>query len=123
MVYRHMIDRALGHSLVESGLERLDDGHTAALLDRQQTGRAVVQVAGQNHADDPWSIAVGSGAKERIDGWPVSVFLGTTGQPEVAVAQQEMTVGRSDVDSAGLDGLAVASMVDRQGTRPAQNPR
>jgi hypothetical protein len=110
VIYRHVIDRAPRHSLVEGRPERLHDGDTFPLFDGEQPGGAVVEITRQHHTDDPGSKAVGGCAEERIESGAVPVFLGSLRQPSVAITEKEVVIGRSYVDSAGFDGLAVTGM-------------
>jgi hypothetical protein len=66
VVYRHVLDGAPGHALIEGGFRILYHGQSTPLLDSQQAGGAVVQITGENHANNTGSIAEGGRAEEWV---------------------------------------------------------
>ena len=111
MVHRHVVDGAPGHALIVGGFRILYHGQTTPLLDSQQAGGAVVQVAGENHANNTGSIAEGGCAEERVKRRPMTVLLGPTGETHMTVGYVQVAVGRGYVDPTRLDGLSIARVV------------
>jgi hypothetical protein len=107
--------------LIEGGLRILYDGQSTSLLDSQQAGSAVVQVAGENDADNPGSIAERRGAEERIQGRPMAVLLGPTGETHMTVGHVQVAIGRGYVDPTRLDGLSIAGVPGEKWAGPVQN--
>ena len=50
-----------------------------------------------------------------------AVFVRSLGHPDSAGLDEQVAVGRSDIDEAGTEALAVPGVVSRQHTRTAQN--
>jgi hypothetical protein len=63
------------------------------------------------------------GTEERVDGRTVAVFFGPAGEPNAAVVQVEVTIRRSDIDSAGLDRLTIGGVSRRQWSCSAEDVR
>ena len=92
----------------------LNDGGATARLDRLQAGRAVVEPAGQEHADHGSAVGQGGGAKQRVDRRSRMVLLAAARQVQRAAQHEQVMVGGRDVDPARLDALAVARLRGRQ---------
>jgi hypothetical protein len=100
------------------GLARvLHHGQAAAVLDRLQAGGAVVEGAGQHHADRTRAVFERGAAEQRVDRRPAVVFLGPAAQADRARLEQHVAVGRGEVDRAGARHVAVARLHHPQ--RPA----
>jgi hypothetical protein len=82
----------------ERGLRILHDRDPAALLDAEQTRRAIAQVAGEQGADDSVPIVVRGAAEERVDRRPMPVFLGAAAETSVPVLDEQVAVRLRDVD-------------------------
>jgi len=92
----------------EVGLVRvLHDGHAAAALDGEQAARAVVEVAGEHHADHAGAVGRGGGAEEWVDGGAVAVLARAGHEAHAPGLEQQVGVGRCDVHGARLDRGAV----------------
>jgi hypothetical protein len=123
VVYRHVLYGAPGHALIEGGFRILDHGQTTPLLDSQQAGGAVFQVAGENDADNARTIAESGRAEERVEGRPMTVLLGPARETHMTVGYVQVAVGRGYVDPTRLDGLSIARVVGGKWPRPVQNVR
>jgi hypothetical protein len=66
VVYLHVLDGAPGHALIEGGFRILYHRQTTPLLDSQQAGGAIVEVTGENHANNTGSIAERGRAEEGV---------------------------------------------------------
>jgi hypothetical protein len=117
----HMVDGAPGHSLIQRGLQGLNDGGAAVLLDGEKPRRAVVEIARKHYSDNPAPVTMGGGPKQRIDCRPMTVLFGTTGQPGLSVGEVQVTIRRGDIYPAGLNGLAIDGMTSRKWSGPVQN--
>jgi Flp pilus assembly protein TadG len=111
VVYRHVLNGAPGHALIQGGFRILYHGQTTPLLDPQQPRGAVVQVTGENDANNAGSITEGGRAEERVQGRPMTVLLGPTGETHMTVGYVQVAVGRGYVDPTRLDGLSIARVV------------
>jgi hypothetical protein len=107
-------NRALRHAVVFGVVGRLHDGDAAALLDRPQPRRAVVEDAGQDDADGALAVQVRGRAKERVDGRTVAIVFGTARDAHSVIVDEEVMVRRRDVDVRGADEVAVLGSNDRQ---------
>src|SRR5215211_2247191 len=121
MVDLNMLERVARHAGVQRVRRVLDNSNATARLDRQQSGGPVVQGARQDHPDHPGRVLTGGAAEQRVDGRPVAVLPRPAGKVHVAGPQQDMAIGRGDVDLPGLDWLAVPDMAGRQRAMPAQD--
>jgi hypothetical protein len=108
---------------VQGCFDILDQREAALLLDCQQPGSAVAQVTREHYPDDSRTILMRSGTEERVDGRTMAVFFGPAGEPNVAVVQVEVTIRRSDIDSAGLDRLPIRGVSRRQWSCSAEDVR
>ncbi|HEY3911682.1 MAG TPA: hypothetical protein VGM07_17610 [Stellaceae bacterium] len=81
----------------------LHDGKTAALLHGGQPCRAVIQQSRQHHADDAWSVADCSRAKERIDGRSSHILARSASKAARAVEEEKVVIGGCDINLAELD--------------------
>jgi hypothetical protein len=94
----------------------LRDGDAAARLHRHHPGRAAVLVPGQHDADDARSVRLRCTAEERVDRRTVSVLLRAANDVHPSWPDEELHVGRSDVDLAALDLLLVERVTRREST-------
>jgi hypothetical protein len=87
----------------ELGVGRiLHDGDAAKLLNRPESSGAIVEVAGQDDADGARPEHLGRRAEQRIDGRPEPVLVWPSGDADPPRFDDEVTVGRGNVDAAGL---------------------
>ena len=121
MIDLHMRERVARHPWVERIGGVLDDSGATARLDRQESGGPVVQGAREDQPDHPGRVLAGGAAEQRVDGRPVTVLARPAGEVHVPAPQQDMVIGRGDVDAPGLDRLAVLDMGGRQRAMPAQD--
>jgi len=96
---------------------------TAAFLDGRQARGAVVEVAGQHHADHALSPCQRGRSEQRIDRGPRVVLAGAARQPDLVGGEQHVVIGRRDVDRAGHERLAVVGMNRRQHAACAEQLR
>jgi hypothetical protein len=92
----------------------LHDRRAAAQLDRPQPGGAVVQRAGQDHADHARAVDVGRRAEQRIDRRPETVLLRAARDADRAVLDQHVMVVGRHVDAPRLDAVAILRIDRRQ---------
>ena len=85
----------------------LHDRDAAAALDRLQAGGAVVEEAGEEHADHAPPPCERRRAEQRIDRRTRVVLLGSAHDAGHAVGHEHVVVGRRDEDPSGLERLAV----------------
>jgi hypothetical protein len=101
----------------------LHDGDAAAIFDRAEAGDAVVAGAGQEHADHASGMDARRAAKQRIDGGPMPVFARACDHADVVRFDQQVPIGRRDVDSTGRNGFAVLRVRRAQRSRSVQDLR
>jgi hypothetical protein len=111
-----MRERTLRHRREQRVSRVLDDGDAAELLDRPQARRPIIEVAGEDDADGTRAEHLRGGAEQRIDGRPEPVFLRSLGRAQVARLDDQMVIGRRDVDTSRLEPFAPA------GAEGAQRP-
>ena len=116
-----MLERVARHTGVERVRGILDDGHAPPRLDGQQPGGPVVQGTREDDADHTVRVLAGGAAEQWVDGGPVAVLARPAGEVHVAGAQQNMVIGRGDVDVAGPDRLAVLDVGGGQWATAAQD--
>src|SRR6185369_4127964 len=110
VVDRYASEGAPRHVPAKSLRRVLHDRDPAARLDLEHPGGAVVLGAGENHAGDTLAIGASGRAEERIDRGPAAVLARPRGKTNDAGLEQEMMVGRSDVDLPGTDRFTVEGM-------------
>ena len=66
------------------------------------------------YANCAWSVDLRGRPEERVDGGAEAVLARPLGDPEDAGFHQQMPVGRSDIDAARLQALAIPGIVRRQ---------
>ena len=101
----------------------LDDGQPAARGDRDQSGGAVVENAGQYDTDHAGAMGQRGGAEQCVDGRPVTVLGRATRQCHPVALHEQVVVGWRDVDVPGRERRAVACGGDRHRTDPAEDVR
>ncbi|MGC4121566.1 MAG: hypothetical protein QM765_44715 [Myxococcales bacterium] len=87
---------------------------TAAAFDGSQAGAAVIESAGEDHADCSRAGGDGGGAKERVDRGAGAVLVRPASQGDVVVLDHHVMVRRGEIDRAGLDGLALVGQAGLQ---------
>ena len=110
-----------GPALGRRGL--LDDDQAAAPLDPRRPRGPVPAGPGQDHADGPLAVRIGRRLEEHVDRRPrvADPPLGREGEP--APLDQEMIIGRGQVDPPGRDDLLVLRLADRERRRTAAGRR
>jgi len=107
----NVLDHALGHRCVQRFAGILHEDDPAPVLDSDRAGGSVIQCAAEDERD---RVASGDGcraSKQRIDRGPVPVLARPPHQAQFfAVIDQQVTVGRSDVNDAAIVAFAVLSM-------------
>ncbi len=91
-VARHAREQRIGRVL--------RDHQTAALMDRQGAGRAVVEHPGEHHTDHPRPECPGCRAEKGIDRGPVATFVRAAGEQHVAVRADKVAIRPGDEDRA-----------------------
>lgn len=121
MVCRDAGQRALGHA-GRKGIGRVpNDRNAAAVLDGPQPGAAIVEHAGQDHADHTRAMLQRCRLEQRVNGGPRMVFLGPPGKPDDVSLLQHVVVWRRDVNHPwpgdvagnGRDSLVGATGADQ----------
>src|SRR5262245_1867982 len=86
----------------------LHDDDATELMDGPQPRGAVVEVAGEDHADRPGSEHLSGGPEQRIDCWPESMLARAFRHTHTARFEEKMPVGWRDIDVAILEPAQVA---------------
>src|SRR5262249_27472361 len=107
----------------ERVIRRLHHGDATRLADGEQSARAVVEHSRQQDADAARTVDSRRTAEQRVDRGPVAVLGGAVSQLDIAGLQQEMDVGRCDINHAWFRGLAVTRGADRQPTGASEDLR
>src|SRR5262249_28193885 len=102
---------------------RLHEGDASGRLDGRKARGAVVELAAEENPDRPGTVTKGGRAEQRIDGRPDEVFTGSGAEPEAAIRDKKMSVGRRDIDHASLDRLAIGRLLDRKQGRSRGDAR
>jgi len=116
-----MPDRVRGHSGIQSIRRVLHHRDPALRLDRRQPRRAVLERTGQHHTNYACAVFASDTPEHRIDCGPVPVLPWAAAQVEMALCDDQMPVGRSDVDPSGPDRLAVGGVRGLEAGLPAQD--
>jgi hypothetical protein len=106
------IDRRLRHAVVFGGGGFLGEGEAAGGLDGVDAGRAVRTGPGQHDPDGRVVHLRRQGGEEPIDGRFGQRFLGGFDQSEATVLNQQVPVGRGDVDRIRHQLAAVLHILD-----------
>ncbi len=101
----------------------LDNGEAAPGFHCVEPGRAVVELTSEDDADDPFSMGPGGAAKKRIDRGPGSVLARTGIELHDAIVNQEMAIGRRDVNAVSLVRHVVLGADGSDSSSPAQDFR
>src|SRR5579884_3074184 len=96
---RDGIARHVGKQRVGGILHHRD---AAAPLDLPKADGAVVQRAAEHDADGAVAVC-GNGSEQRIDGRTVAVLSGTARELDAVVLDQQVMIGRGDVNAAALE--------------------
>ncbi len=92
-------------------------------LDFHHAGAAVVEGAGEQHADDVFSKFACRGKKQRIDGGTKTIFFRSANEPDLVRGQGEMEVGWRQYDGARFNGFPVDRIPDGERGKFTQFPR
>lgn len=102
----------------------LHDRHAAELFDGAKPRGSVVEVAGQNHADDTIAAGVRRRTEQRIDRRTEAVLFRSARDAQIIAAlDEQVMIRRRDVDVRVLDALAVERVRRGQATGARQNLR
>ena len=105
-------DRGVRHRPPLRRVRVLDDRDAAVALDRRQAGGAVLVRAREHDPDRAVAVDLGDRLEEHVDRRPRELDARVDREGEVAVLDEEVVVGRSDVDVARLERLLVARLGD-----------
>ena len=105
-------DRRVRHRPPLRRLRVLDDRDAAVALDRRQSGGAVLVCAREHDPDRAVAVDLGDRLEEHVDGRPRELDARVDGEREMAVLDEEVVVGRSDVDVTWLERLLVSRLGD-----------
>jgi hypothetical protein len=86
----------------------LHDGNAAGLSQRPKPCGAVAEGAGQNDPNRAKTAAYRCGAQHRIDRRPDIVLARACAQHHSTAAEEQMAIGRRNIDATVLEYLAVA---------------
>jgi len=111
--HRYMAQRAARHRCILGILRVLHHGDAVRLLDRQQARRTVVEVARQDDADSAGTVGLRCRPKQGVDRGPRPVLPRAARQEGVSVLNDEMQIGRREVDVPLLQPLAGLHMSGR----------
>ena len=90
----------------------LDDGDSTKLFQCTKPCRPISEIACQDDPDGCGSIDLGRRPEQRVDCWTKAILSWPPGHPEAARFDDQMPVGRRDIDGSGLEALPVAWMND-----------
>jgi hypothetical protein len=90
----------------------LDHGHPAAALDRQQPGRAIVLVPGQDHPDPARAVGERRRAEQRVDGRADAVLSCAAAQLDAVFPDQQVIVRAGEIGVPAVDPLPVVRVFD-----------
>ena len=116
------VSETTGRHAGERGVLRvLDDGDPPVALDLDEAQRSIIEVAGEDDADDGGTEFLSGGAEEGIDRRARVILARPACQEDAAVLDEQMLIGRSDVDSSRLDELAICCRAGGQVSLPAED--
>ena len=95
------------HGRVHGVLHVLHDSGATHLFKGPQAGCAVIEITGKNDADRRRTIHLGRGAEEGNHRRPEAVLPGTLGDTQTPGLDEQVMIGRGDVDGAGLQPLTI----------------
>src|SRR5437667_10550326 len=104
---------------VKSFVGVLYNSYATAPLHCQQSSSSIVQRSCEDHPYHLWTIGQGRRTKQRVDGWPVAVFLGTTYHTNLATFHQHMMIWRGHIDTAMLNLRSVRCVNHLEHSRAA----
>ena len=109
-------DRAAGDGALRHAPEArrvvLREDHARHALDGLRAQRPVAPGAGEDHADGAIAELLREGGEELIDGQVRARGDGAGDEAEAAPGDDEVGVGRDDVDAAGEHGAVVHRLLD-----------
>src|SRR5215207_3913745 len=115
------LDRPARHAIDDGFLGILHDGHATPRLDCQQPHAPVVEGSREDDADHPRTVGPGGRAEQRVYRRPRVILTRSPGELDPVGADEQMAVGRGDIDASRFQHLAVLGVGGRQRTGPAQN--
>src|SRR6185437_2495967 len=104
-------------------LRVLDDSQSATVPDRSQARGAIVQLSREDNPGHSRAVVPGRRAKQGIDGRAVTVFARTAADGYGIAFQQEMEIGRRNVNDALSDLFVFAGMMSGELACGTQNLR
>ena len=105
-IRRRPLERGFRHHRRHRGLGLLDDRNSAGTFHRLETGGAVGVAAGEDHTEQATPEHVGGRFEQDIDRRPGEVDQFVDREHDLrSRVDQQVVVGRSEVDAAGLDRL------------------
>jgi hypothetical protein len=119
VVHCHVGQRARGHAGLERRRRILHDRLAAAALDGGQAGGAVIEVAGEHHADHALTPLQRGRPEQGVQRRPRMVLAGTAREPHLGGGEQHVVIGGRDMDRPGFERLPGPGM-DRRPVRPAR---
>ena len=118
-----VLQRVAGHVGAEGLLRILNDGHATPLLHGHQSRRPVVERAREDDPDHARPVETRGGAEERVHRGPVPSFGRAAREAHHAIVDHHVAIGRSDVDAALRQRLAVLGVLRRQGPGAGEDAR
>nr|WP_019587469.1 hypothetical protein [Deinococcus apachensis] len=94
----------------------LHEGPAPELPNSPQTGGAVVEHAGEQHADHLYAVRLRCRAEEDVDGGTGEILLRAARQMEVVVHDQQVMIGGSDGNRPGLEAVAMPGVAGGEGS-------
>src|SRR5262245_50663249 len=113
-------ERRLRHSRMRRSGRILDDRGPADPLDGLDAGGAVDAGAGQHDPDRAVAVGPGDGLEEQVDRGAGEMHELRMAQLEPPIGDEQVHVGRRDVDRPGADGLVVDRLLHGQARPPAE---
>ena len=107
-------DRRAWHAVERGGFGILDDHQAAIFVDVADTTRAIGAGTRQDDAHGSVARVLGQRAEEDVNRQVQGGFMFLSREPELALAEHHVHVGRDQVDGIALDWHAVLDPMDRQ---------
>ena len=113
-------ERHRWHARRQRVLGVLHDGDAARLLYRTKAGGAIVERAGEHHADHATAASSCGAAEQRVGGRAATVLAGASVEDEAAVDDEHVVVGWGHRDAVRHECLLVPGRHHGQPTGPSQ---
>lgn len=114
-------NRAPGHTGFHCFERILDNGDSSATLDRKKASGTIIQCSGENDTNDTFTVSPGCAPKKGINRRPMAIFSRSTREGNLAIVEDKMAVGRSDVNTPAFDLFSFPRLDNRNGATAVKN--